>query len=45
MYVNKLMRGALAVLAGMILAFGLSGMASAQSSSDGYETSGYTWSN
>jgi hypothetical protein len=45
MYVNKLTRGALAVLAGMILAFGLGGTASAQSSSDGYGTSGYTWSN
>lgn len=45
MYVNKVMRGTLAVLAGMILAFGLSGTASAQSLSDGYGTSGYTWSN
>ena len=45
MHVRKLMRGVLAVLAGMILAFGLSGTASAQSLSDDYRTSGYTWSN
>lgn len=45
MYVKKLMRGALAVMAGLILAFGLNGTASAQSLSDDDRTSGYTWSN